>query len=124
MIRLIPQRGGDPVDSESLHEIEELIQARIDGKISRRDLINRGFKLGMSTALVGVMLHATSDHAYGAPSNGRLKTLLKHADGQTVPVTAATAPTGTMQEGGTVVTGTNEEPDFIHPYLSQTVTGT
>ena len=29
-----------------------------------------------------------------------------------------------MQEDGTVVVGCNEEPDFIHPYLSQTVTGT
>ena len=124
MIRLIPQRGADSIDPDGLHGINEIIQARIDGKISRRDLIARGTKLGMGTALIGVMLHATSDYAYGAPSNGRTATTLRHQDGQTVPVTGPTQPQGTMQEGGTIVTGVNEEPDFIHPYLTQTVTGT
>lgn len=123
MIRLIPQRG-EPVDPESLHGVEEIIQARIDGRITRRGLMRRAAQLGMSAPLVGVMLHATSDYAFGAPSTGRMTSLLKHANGQTVPVTGPTQPQGTQQEGGTVVAGCNEEPDFIHPYLSQTVTGT
>jgi peptide/nickel transport system substrate-binding protein len=122
MIRLIPKRG-EPVDPERLTGINELIQARIDGRITRRALIHRGAQLGMSVPLIGVMLHATSDAAFGAPSNGRVTSLRRHDNGQTVQVTGPTQPQGTMQDGGTVVTGTNEEPDFIHPYLSQTVTG-
>src|SRR3990170_3027794 len=70
MIRLIPNQG-EPQDVEQLLGINELIQARIDGRISRRALIRRGTKLGMSAPLIGIMLHATSDYASGAPINGR-----------------------------------------------------
>jgi peptide/nickel transport system substrate-binding protein len=125
MIRLIPSKTSEPVDPESLNGINDLIQARIDGRISRRALISRGVKLGMSAPLIGVMLHATSDYAFGAPSNGRVASLaMLRQDAAPVPMTGPTAPAGTKVEGGTVVTGTNEEPDFIHPYLTQTVTGT
>jgi peptide/nickel transport system substrate-binding protein len=121
----MPNRNSEPVDAESLNGINELIQARIDGRISRRALMRRGAQLGMSAPLIGVMLHATSDYAFGAPSNGRVSTLVAlRQDGATVPVTAPTAPEGTKIDGGTVVTGTNEDLDFIHPYLTQTVTGT
>jgi peptide/nickel transport system substrate-binding protein len=124
MIRLIPNRDSKPVDAQSLSGINELIQARIDGQISRRALIRRGAALGMSASLVGVMLHATSDSAFGAPSNGRAATLRAlRQDGSTTPVTGPTQPAGTQIAGGTITTGTNEEPDTIHPYLSQLVTG-
>jgi peptide/nickel transport system substrate-binding protein len=123
MIRPIPQPG-EPIDADELRGVEELVQARIDGRISRRDLIRRAATLGIAAPVVGVMLHATSDMAYGAPSNGRATTLARLQQGQTVPVTGPTQPAGEMQEGGTVVCGVAQEPDFIHPYLSQTVTGT
>lgn len=124
MIRLIPQRHAEPVDAESLNGINELIQARIDGRISRRALIRRGTTLGMSGALVGVMLHATSDYAFGAPSGGRVASLAAlRQDVAPVPVTGPTAPEGERIVGGTVTTGTSEEPDTIHPWLSQLVTG-
>jgi peptide/nickel transport system substrate-binding protein len=122
MVRLIP-RPGEPIDAEELHDVNGLIQARIDGRISRRALVERALKIGISAPVVGVMLHATSDMALGAPSNGREAALARLQQGQTVPVTGPTQPAGTQQEGGTLVTGCNEEPDFIHPYLSQTVTG-
>src|SRR5215216_836202 len=123
MIRLIPQPG-EPMDADELHDVEGLVQARIDGRISRRALIERALKIGIGAPVVGVMLHATSDMAYGAPSNGREATLARLQEGQTVPVTGPVQPAeGTMQEGGTIVVGVAEEPDYIHPYLSQTVTG-
>ncbi|MCC6792027.1 MAG: ABC transporter substrate-binding protein, partial [Thermomicrobiales bacterium] len=124
MIRLIPNRRSEPVDADELNGINELIQARIDGRISRRALMRRGAQLGMSAPLIGVMLHATSDYAFGAPSNGRVASLAAlRQDGAVIPVTGPTAPAGTKVVGGTVTTGTNEEPDTIHPWLSQLVTG-
>ena len=38
MVRLIPRFSG-PIEPESLNDINEIIQARIDGGISRRQLI-------------------------------------------------------------------------------------
>jgi hypothetical protein len=74
MVRLIPQPG-EPVDPSELHDVNELIQARIDGRISRRALIQRALQLGVAAPVIGVMLHLTSDYAFGAPSNGRALTL-------------------------------------------------
>jgi peptide/nickel transport system substrate-binding protein len=123
MIRLIPHRG-EPIDAEELHGINDLVQARIDGRISRRALMRRGAQLGMSASLIGVMLHATSDYAFGAPSNGRVAALAALGqDGATVPVTGPTQPSGTKLTGGTITAGTNEEPDTLHPWLTQLVTG-
>jgi peptide/nickel transport system substrate-binding protein len=122
MIRLTPQPG-EPIDAEKLESVEELIQARIDNRISRRSLISRALSLGIAAPVVGVMLHATSDMAYGAPTQRGGTQPTRAQAGQTTPVTGPTQPEGTMQEGGTVVVGVAEEPDFIHPYLSQTVTG-
>ncbi len=101
--------------------VNELIQARIDGRISRRGLIRRAAALGIAAPVVGVMLHATSDFAFGAPNPARSRRAAQ--GGQTVPVEGATAPDGTPQEGGTITAGSTEEPDTIHPYISQTVTG-
>ncbi len=123
MIRLIPKIG-KPRDSEQLHGINELIQAWIDGRITRRELMRRGAQLGMSAPLIGVMLHATSDYAFGAPGNGRVATLATlRQDTGTVPITGPTQPAGTKVEGGTIIASSLSEPDTIHPYLSQLVTG-
>jgi ABC-type transport system substrate-binding protein len=123
MVRLIPEQG-TPQDAEQMTGINQLVQARIDGRISRRALMRRGVQLGMSAPLIGVMLHATSDYAFGAPSNGRVATLASlRQDGSLVPVSGPTQPAGTKVEGGTVITGSLSEPDTIHPYLSQLVTG-
>jgi len=124
MIRLIPNRNAEPINPEQLTGVNELIQARIDGQISRRALVSRAVKLGMSAPLIGVMLHATSDQAFGAPSNGRTSTLAaRRQDGQPTPITGPITPEGEKAAGGTVTAGTNEEPDTLHPWLSQLVTG-
>ena len=100
--------------------VNGLIQARIDGRISRRELTRRAAVLGIAAPVVGVMLHATSDHAFGAPSRGRaLPTRLAQ---EAVPVSGPTAPEGTPAQGGTLVVGTASEPDTLQPYISQTVT--
>jgi peptide/nickel transport system substrate-binding protein len=94
-----------------------LIQARIDGKLSRRNLISRAAALGYSSAVIGIMLHATSDRAFGAPrptgpsASGNYQS-------RVVPATQATAPTGTPLPGGTIVVGVTDEPASLHPWLS------
>src|SRR4051812_45916424 len=95
-----------------LDSVNGLIQARIDGLISRRQLIRRATALAIAAPVLSVMLHATSDMAYGAPSQGRAATMLRAAQGATtVAADAPTAPQGEPQAEGTVVIGTNEEPD-------------
>src|SRR5688572_6232763 len=102
----------------------ELIQARIDGRLSRRDLVRRATALGFAAPVIGTMLHATSDYAFGAPNPRRAPGAVwtQDATGGTVPATAPTAPAGTPQEGGTLVVATTSEPDTLHPWLTQLVT--
>jgi peptide/nickel transport system substrate-binding protein len=119
-----PDRYGDK--GPDLDSVNGLIQARIDGVISRRQLMRRAAALAIAAPVVNVMLHATSDMAFGAPSQGREKALARlHAQGaETVTADSPTAPEGTPQEGGVLTIGTNEEPDTLNPYLTQLVTGT
>ncbi|MDQ3226298.1 MAG: ABC transporter substrate-binding protein [Chloroflexota bacterium] len=116
-----PERHGD--GAPKLDSVNDLIQARIDGVISRRRLIRRAAELAIAAPVVGVMLHATSDLAFGAPSQGRTQALRRLAqEAGTVPADGPTAPEGEPQAGGTLTIGSNAEPDTLHPYVSQTVT--
>jgi peptide/nickel transport system substrate-binding protein len=116
-----PDRNGDK--GPELASVNGLIQARIDGAISRRQLLRRAAELAIAAPVVGVMLHATSDMAFGAPSVGRERALLRMVQGATtVPADAPTAPEGEAKAGGVVTAGTYSEPDTLHPYVSQTVT--
>jgi peptide/nickel transport system substrate-binding protein len=96
--------------------VDELVQARIDGKLSRRGLVRRAAALGFGAPVIATMLHATSDMAFGRPT-------ARAFQAQPVEVTGPTEPTGEPQQGGTMTVGTNAEPDSIHPWVSQTVTG-
>src|SRR3954464_2268073 len=83
-----------------LESVNGLIQARIDGVISRRELVRRAAALAIAAPVVGVMLHATSDMAYGAPSQGRDRALLLAAQtASTVPADAPTKPEGEPKAG-------------------------
>lgn len=93
--------------------VDELVQARIDGRLSRRGLIRRAAALGFAAPVVATMLHATSDMAFGRPA----------FQAQPIDVTGPTAPEGEQQQGGTITAGTNDEPDSLHPWITQTVTG-
>src|SRR5215213_3936109 len=122
MVDLIPRPDRYQDQAPDLDSVNGLIQARIDGVISRRELIRRAASLAIAAPVVGVMLHATSDMAYGAPSPGRATALRRLAqDGGTVPADAPTAPEGEPKAGGTVTVGSNEEPDTLHPYITQQV---
>jgi ABC-type transport system substrate-binding protein len=122
MVRLIPRFSG-AVDPESLNDVNELIQARIDGGISRRQLIKRASQIGIAAPVVGVMLHATSDMAWGQPSPGRDRAIARQQDIETKEVTGPTAPSGTPVEGGVLVASTIEEPDTLNPWTTQLVSG-
>jgi peptide/nickel transport system substrate-binding protein len=103
--------------------VNELIQLRIDGRISRRAVIRRAAAIGIAAPVVGVILHATSDMACGRPSGGRERAVRALVQGpQAVPVTGPTEPAGTPREGGTLVAATFAEPDTLHPWLAQVAT--
>ena len=117
MIRLTP-RPGTPIDPGTLSTIDSLVQARIDGRLTRRALISRASQLGFAAPVIGVMLHATSDMVNGAPSPGRENLIASFQDGPIV-VEGPTAPEGTQVTGGSLVVGTTDEPDTLHPALTQ-----
>src|SRR5215213_7931444 len=124
MVELTPRPDRYRDRAPDLDSVNGLIQARIDGVISRRELIRRAAALAIAAPVVGVMLHATSDLAFGAPSPGRANMLRRQAqESGTVPADAPTAPEGDPKAGGTVTIGTVEEPDTLNPYLTQLVTG-
>jgi peptide/nickel transport system substrate-binding protein len=124
MVDLIPRADRYRDRAPDLDSVNGLIQARIDGVISRRELIRRAASLAIAAPGVGVMLHATSDLAFGAPAPGRTSALRRLAqESGTVPADAPTAPEGEPKAGGTVAVGTTEEPDTLNPYLTQLVTG-
>jgi len=108
-------------DAES-PAINELVRERAARRISRRELVRRAAALGVSAPVVGVMLHLTSDYAYGAPSNGGSAAFATRLADSTVPVNGPTKPSGTPQQGGILTVGTTEEPDTLHPWLTQLVT--
>src|SRR3954447_9790291 len=104
-----PTRRPDPYADKAtdLEGVNGLIQARIDGAISRRALLRRAAAIGIAAPVVGVMLHATSDMAFGAPSSGRNHTVNRlDQTGETVPADAPTAPEGEAKAGGTLTAGT------------------
>ncbi|MCA9858123.1 MAG: peptide ABC transporter substrate-binding protein [Thermomicrobiales bacterium] len=121
MIRL-NSRPGNPVDPQALHSVDDIVQARIDKRISRRQLIERAGQLGFAAAVTGIMLRATGD-VQAAPNGGQGPALMRRQDGGTVPVEGPTAPEGTRVEGGTLLLGGNSEPDTLHPYLTQLMVG-
>ena len=123
MVDLIPRPDRYRDQAPDLDSVNGLIQARIDGVISRRQLIRRAAALAIAAPVVGVMLHATSDMAFGAPSPGRANALRRSAQaGETVPADAPTAPEGEPKAGGTRDSRhRTEEPDTLHPYITQLV---
>ncbi len=121
MIRLTP-RPGTPVDPETLSTVDAIVQARIDQRITRRQLIERAGQLGIGAAVAGIMLRAAGD-AEAAPGGRSGAPVLRRQDGATIPVEGPTAPEGTPLEGGTLILGGHGEPDTLQPYLTQLMIG-
>src|SRR3954454_6435218 len=108
MINLVPQGDDAPIEEPELSTVNGLVQARINGQLTRRDLLRRAAQLGIAAPVVGVMLHATSDMAFGGPSSGRARTLALMQE--TIPADKPTAPEGTAIEGGTIAASSINEP--------------
>lgn len=121
MIRMKSQPGA-PINPETLSSVDDIVQARIDRRITRRQLIERAGQLGIGAAVTGVMLRAAND-AQAAPGGRASGALLRTQEGGTIPVEGPTAPEGTQVEGGTLVLGGHGEPDTLHPYLTQLMIG-
>ncbi|MEZ4506892.1 MAG: peptide ABC transporter substrate-binding protein [Thermomicrobiales bacterium] len=117
MIRMTA-RPGAPIDPASLSTVDEIVQARIDRRITRRQLIERAGQLGIGAAVLGVLLRAANDTQAAAGGRGAA-TLLRNQDGSTVPVEGPTAPEGAQVAGGALLLGGHGEPDTLHPYLTQ-----
>jgi len=92
-------------DLNELHSGNDLIRARRARRISRRALITRALELGMATATVGVLLHATSDLAFGQNA------------GQPTPADGPTYPGSDPAPGGALALGVIGEFDTANPYL-------
>ena len=86
-------------DGRHLQSANELIAARRQRRISRRGLIARALELGLSAPVVGVLLHATGDLAYGAP---RAQT--GDETRRSVAATKRTSPKGTERRDATART--------------------
>jgi peptide/nickel transport system substrate-binding protein len=84
-------------------------------------MLAKAAKLGIAAPIIGVMMHATNDMAFGAPSAGRDKTLARMQAGEVIPMTQPTAPEGTPQEGGQLVVAVTDEPDTLQPLLTALV---
>ncbi|MBA3528393.1 MAG: ABC transporter substrate-binding protein, partial [Propionibacteriaceae bacterium] len=106
-----PEAGVEPT------EINGLIQARIDGKFSRREMLLRASQVGLSASVSGIMLHMSSDHAFGAAAPGWGHPRSKYA--QPVQIDGPTAPPGAGREGGSLVCGMRQEPDTLHPWRTK-----
>ena len=94
------------------------MQARIDQRISRRQLIERAGQLGIGAAVTAVMLRAAGE-ADAAPSGSARGPKLLRQEGAPIPVEGPTAPEGTPVQGGTLLLGGHGEPDTLQPYLTQ-----
>ena len=103
-------------DGVEPRDLNGLIQARIDRRLSRRELVRRAAAMGIAAPVVGVMLAATSDVVGAGPAGSQTGRLALRQE--TVPATQPTAPAGTPQEGGTLTVATTEEPDTLHPWLT------
>ena len=92
-------------DDREPQSANDLLHARLSGRISRRELIQRALTLGLSLPVVGVLLHATGDATTLAASKAR-------------SATKATKPSGKLKKGGVLNVGVVGAMDSLNPYLA------
>ncbi len=92
-------------DGQEPRSANELLQARLRRRISRRELIQRATALGLSAPVVCVLLHAAGDAVALAAE-------------KPVAATKATKPTGKAQKGGILNVGVVGALDSLNPYLT------
>jgi peptide/nickel transport system substrate-binding protein len=108
---------------DSLRTANDLVAARLRGRLTRRGLIRRATELGLGVPVVGVLLHATGDMAFGAPVPRRAdRVRAAEAERRTVVAAKRTAPRGKVGRGGALIAGTIGEIDTLNPYLANLYT--
>lgn len=108
-----------PTPLEPPRSANDLVRARLQGHLTRRELIQHARLLGLSLPVVSVLLHATSDAAWGAPLPVRDGRTGRDATARVpIPATARSKPTGRRLHGGTVTAGVVGEFDTLHPYVT------
>jgi peptide/nickel transport system substrate-binding protein len=105
---LSERRRPTPVAPESLHTANDLLQARLAARISRRDLIERAAQLGLAAGVVGILLNATGDTVEAAKKPVAARKPLK--------------PKGKRQSGGELIAGLVGNIDTLNPYVTDLYT--
>lgn len=108
--------------------VDDLLEARLAGRIDRRELIERAALLGIAAPVVAVVLHVSGDVAGGSPTRARSATLARvraqeGSAAETATVDAPTQPLGPHRRGGTLTIAATVEPDTLHPWLTQSIAG-
>ncbi len=130
MTHPVPRRRSRPgparAPAAEPRTVDDLIRARRAGRIGRRELIQRAAALGIAAPVLGVVLHATGDAAFGAlrpdPQDATPATPAADASG-IVPAVAPTRPPGRPREGGALTIASPAEPDTLHPWLTESAAG-
>lgn len=93
-----------PIDAllGGLNSADDLLQARLQSRISRRGLLERASQLGLSAGVAAVLLGAAGD-------------LTRAADGP-VPVEKGLKPAGRARVGGELVAGVVGSIETLNPY--------
>ena len=129
MIYLDGRNEPDDERTGNLSCVAGLIQARLQRRLSRRELVERARNLGIAAPVIGVMLHATSDLPGRSHPAQRALGAAFQADAtpaaqrETIKPGVPSAPPGERVEGGTLTIGALIEPDTLHPWLVSSVAG-
>jgi hypothetical protein len=95
--------GFEDANMGDLNSGNDLIRARRAGRISRRRLIARAGELGLALPVVGALLHATADFAFGQENP------------QPTPAAGETYPGGAPLAGASISAGVIGEFDTANP---------
>lgn len=115
----IDDEASDAGVAAAAQSANDLVHARLAGRLSRRTLLRRAAELGLAAPVVGVLLHATGDAAYGASGPARSRSAEPFRAAQaTIAASARTKPSGKARAGGTVTAGVVGPVDTLHPYLA------
>ena len=96
----------DPVREETeFRSANDLLHARLQGRISRREMIHRASSIGLALPVVGILLQATGDNrAFAAETP--------------IPATKRSKPDGETKRGETLNVGVVGVIDSLNPYLT------
>lgn len=117
------QTGGG---ERELTTVSGLIRRRLAGAISRRELIERALRLGITAPVIGIMLHATAGVRSGdaqEQAEAQATPDAEPAPRTTVKPGVPSAPPGEPLPGGVLTIASAVEPDTLHPWLASTVAG-